>query len=133
MPYTFHRCEFSALDLISLLFQFFQKFFVTARLVRKDAVNHTAQLIAVAFFWRVKYTLLPLPVGLYFNHRQAVFQANQVTQPLHRKGGKPEIFEFPGSVQGSGIINNVVVDVRPVGVGSNDKSVLALQKRSANS
>ena len=57
-----------------------------------------------------------------------MFQTNQVAQPLHRKGGKPEIFEFPGSVQGSGIINNVVVDVRPVGVGGNDKSVLALQK-----
>ena len=57
-----------------------------------------------------------------------MLQTNQVAQPLHRKGGKPEIFEFPGSVQGSGIINNVVVDVRSVGVGSNDKSVLALQK-----
>ena len=57
-----------------------------------------------------------------------MFQTNQVAQPLHRKGGKPEIFEFPGSVQGSGIINNVVVDVRPVGVGGNDKSVFTLQK-----
>ena len=57
-----------------------------------------------------------------------MFQANQVAQPLHRKGGKPEIFEFPGTIQGGRIINNVVVDVRPVGVGSNDKSVLALQK-----
>ena len=57
-----------------------------------------------------------------------MLQTNQVAQPLHRKGRKPEIFEFPGSIQGSGIINNVVVDVRPVGVGSNDKSVFALQK-----
>ena len=57
-----------------------------------------------------------------------MFQTNQVAQPLHRKGGKPEIFELPGPIQGSGIINNVVVDVRPVSVGSNDKSVLALQK-----
>ena len=57
-----------------------------------------------------------------------MLQTNQVTQPLHRKGGKPEIFEFPGPIQGGRIINNVVVDVRPVGVGSNDKSVLALQK-----
>ena len=57
-----------------------------------------------------------------------MLQTNQIAQPLHRKGRKPEIFEFPGSIQGSGIINNVVVDVRPVGMGSNDKSVLALQK-----
>ena len=57
-----------------------------------------------------------------------MLQTNQIAQPLHRKGRKPEIFEFPGSIQGSGIINNVVVDVRPVGVGSNDKSVFALQK-----
>ena len=57
-----------------------------------------------------------------------MFQTNQVAQPLHRKGGKPEIFELPGPIQGGRIINNVVVDVRPVGVGSNDKSILALQK-----
>ena len=57
-----------------------------------------------------------------------MLQTNQVAQPLHRKGGKPEIFEFPSSIQGGRIINNVVVDVRPVSVGSNDKSVLALQK-----
>jgi hypothetical protein len=57
-----------------------------------------------------------------------MLQTNQVTQPLHCKGGEPEIFEFPGSVQGSRIINNVVVDVRPVGVCCNDKSVFALQK-----
>ena len=57
-----------------------------------------------------------------------MLQADQIAQPLHRKGGKPEIFEFPGPIQGSGIINNVVVDVRPVGVGGNDKSVFSLQK-----
>ena len=57
-----------------------------------------------------------------------MLQTNQIAQPLHRKGGKPEIFEFSGPVQGSRIINNVVVDVCPVGVCCNDKSVLALQK-----
>ena len=57
-----------------------------------------------------------------------MFQTDQVAQPLHRKGGKPEIFELSGPIQGGRIINNVVVDVRPVGVGSNDKSVLALQE-----
>ena len=57
-----------------------------------------------------------------------MLQTDQVAQPLHRKGGKPEIFEFPGSIQGGGIINNVVVDVRPVSMGGNDKSVFALQK-----
>ena len=57
-----------------------------------------------------------------------MFQTNQVAQPLHRKGGKPEIFELPGPIQGGGIINNMIVNVRPVGVGGNDKSVFALQK-----
>lgn len=128
LPYTFHRCEFSALDLISLLFQFFQKFFVTARLVRKDAVNHTAQLIAVAFFWRVKYTLLPLPVGLYFNRRQAVFQANQVTQPLHGQPRQQKVPEFTAAVQSRRVIDNVIVNMLPVGVRSNQKSILAFCK-----
>ena len=125
MPYTFHRCEFSALDLISLLFQFFQKFFVTARLVRKDAVNHTAQLIAVAFFWRVKYTLLPFPIGLLLNDGQLVFQANQVAQPLHCQRRKEKIPELSGAIQCRGVKNHMVVDVLSV---RHYKGVLALGK-----
>ena len=57
-----------------------------------------------------------------------MLQTNQITQPLHRKGGKPEIFEFPGPIQGGGIINNVVVNVLPVRVRCHHKGVLALGK-----
>ena len=35
------------------------------------------------------------------------------------------ILELPGAVQGGGIEDDVIVDMRPVGVGSNDKGVLA--------
>lgn len=105
-----------------------QKRFVILRLPRKDCVDDSAQAVTVTFLGRIDDALLPFPVGLVLDGGELMFQTNQVAQPLYCKGGKPEIFELPGSVQGSGIINNVVVDVRPVGVGGNDKSVLALQK-----
>ena len=119
---------FAALHLIVLLLQLLQKRFVILRLFYKDGVDDSAQAVTVAFFGWVDDALLPFPVGLVLDGGELMFQTNQVAQPLHRKGGKPEIFEFPGSVQGSRIINNVVVNVRPVDVGGNDKSVFALQK-----
>ena len=52
-----------------------------------------------------------------------MFQANQVTQPLHGQPGQQKIPEFPGAVQCGRVIDNVVVDVFPVGMSSDDKSI----------
>ena len=57
-----------------------------------------------------------------------MFQADQVTQPLHSQPGKEKVPEFSCSIQRSGVINNVVVDVFPVRVGGNDKRIFALGK-----
>ena len=128
LPCALHRCVLTTLHLIALLLQLLQKNFKVLRLLCKDGVDDSAQAVTVTFFRWVDDALLPFPIGLFLNDGQLVFQADQIAQPLYCKGGKPEIFELPGPIQGSGIINNVVVDVRPVSVGSNDKSVLALQK-----
>lgn len=42
---------------------------------------------------------------------QPVFQANHITESLHRQTGKKEVFEFPCGIQRGRIINNMVVNV----------------------
>ena len=125
---TLHRRVLATLHLIALLFQLLQKRFVIPRLFCKDGVDDSAQSVTVAFFRRVDNALLPFPIRLVLDGGELMFQTNQVAQPLHRKGGKPEIFEFPGPIQGGGIINNVVVNVLPVRVRCHHKGVLALGK-----
>lgn len=57
-----------------------------------------------------------------------MFQTNQIAQPLHRKPGQQKIPEFPGAVQCSRIVDDVIVNVFPVGMGRNDKGILAFCK-----
>lgn len=128
LPLALHRRVLATLHLVALLLQPLQKNFKVLRLLCKDGVDDSAQTVTVAFFGRVDDALLSFPIRLVLDGGELVLQADQIAQPLHRKGGEPEVAELLSTVQGGGIINNVVVDVRPVGVGSNDKSVLALQK-----
>ena len=39
-----------------------------------------------------------------------MFQANHIAEPLHRKTGKEEVFEFSCGIQRGGIINDMVVE-----------------------
>lgn len=128
LPLAFHRRVLATLHLIALLLQLLQKRFVVLRLLRKDGVNNSAQTVTVAFFGRVDDALLPFPVRLVLDGGQLVLQTNQVAQPLHRKSREPKVAELFSTIQSCGVENDVVVDVRPVCVGSDDKSVLALQK-----
>ena len=57
-----------------------------------------------------------------------MFQTNQITQSLHRKPRQQKIPEFPGAIQCSRIVDDVIVNVFSVGMGRNDKSILALGK-----
>ena len=57
-----------------------------------------------------------------------MFQTNQIAQPLHRKPGQQKIPEFPGAVQCSRIVDDVIVNVFSVDMGRNNKSILALCK-----
>ena len=71
-------------------------------------------------------SFLALPIRLRCNNGQTVFQANHITESLHRQTGKKEVFEFPCGIQRGRIINDMVVNVRFVDVGRNDESVFAL-------
>ena len=54
-----------------------------------------------------------------------MLQAQSVAYPLERQPGQKEIPELPGTIQGGRIEDDVIVDMRPVGVGGNDKGVSA--------
>ena len=99
---------FSALDLITLLFQFLQKIFVILGLFCKDAVDDATQPITIAFFGWIEGTFLPFPVGLYFNNRELMLQTNQVAQPLHCQRRKEKIPELSGAIQRCGVEDPVV-------------------------
>ena len=57
---------------------------------------------------------------------QIIFKANAVREPPHRTARADEVPELPGAVQRGRIVINVIVDVRLVCVGGNEKGVLAL-------
>ena len=100
----------ATLHLISILLQLLQKNFKVLRFFCKDGVNDSAQTVTVTFLGRIDDAILPFPIRLVLDGGELMFQADQIAQPLYCKGGKPEIFELPGPIQGSGIINNVVVN-----------------------
>ena len=58
---------------------------------------------------------------------EIVFQTYTVGEPTQGAGRAPEILVFPGAVQRGGVVINVIMNVRPVGVGGNEKGVLALR------
>ena len=57
---------------------------------------------------------------------QIIFKTNAVREPPHRTARADEVPEFPGAVQRGRIVINVIVDVRLVCVGGNEKGILAL-------
>ncbi len=56
-----------------------------------------------------------------------MLQTYPVRQPPEGKAGAEEIMEFPGAVKGRGIEIDVVVNVALVGMGADEKLVLAFR------
>ena len=52
-------------------------------------------------------SFLALPIRLRCNNGRPVFQANHITESLHRQTGKKEVFEFPCGIQRGRIINDI--------------------------
>ena len=57
-----------------------------------------------------------------------MFQANHITESLHRQTGKKEVFEFPCGIPRGRIINDMVVNVAAIDMSTDDKSVIAFEK-----
>ena len=60
------------------------------------------------------------------DHRQVMLQAYPVREPPQGCRRSEKIPEFPGIVQGGGIVVNVIMDVLAVCMGGNKKGVLSL-------
>ena len=61
------------------------------------------------------------------DHGQVIFQTDTIREPPHRPGRADEIPELVRTVQRSGIVVNVVVNVLAVCVGGDEKGVLTLR------
>ena len=57
---------------------------------------------------------------------QIIFKANAVREPPYRTARADEVTELPGAVQRGRVIINVIMNVRLVRVGGNEKGILAL-------
>ena len=68
-----------------------------------------------------------------FNDREPVFCADQVGELADCPIASDEIAELVCTVKGRGVPVNMIVNVCFVGVGANDKRMIAFKKRSANS
>ena len=56
-----------------------------------------------------------------------MLQTNHITEPLNSQPGKEEVVELPGAINGSGIINDMIVYMGFVDVSGNNESVFALR------
>ncbi len=56
---------------------------------------------------------------------QAVFKANPVGEPTHGPRRTDKIPKFPGTVKACGVVVNMIVDVMPVDMCGDKKSVIA--------
>ena len=77
----------------------------------------------------------PLVVGLalgfwVLHNGQAVFNAQGITQPPHGASAAPKVAELAGAVQRGGVPNDVIMDVRTIYVGADDKGMIVLGKAS---
>ena len=70
----------------------------------------------------------PFSIGLLFNNGKTMFYTDNIAYTLERQTGQMKINKFSLAVQCSGIKNNVVMDMRPVRMGSNDESMLSFGK-----
>ena len=76
-------------------------------------------------FW---HTTFPRKVRLRCNDGQSVFQTDEVAHFLKCETGTPEVSEFSSSVEPGGIEDDVIVNVRPVGMSRDDESVIAFRE-----
>ena len=60
------------------------------------------------------------------NIGQLMLNTHPVRQPPQGKAGADEIMELSGAVKGCGVVINVIVDVSPVCMGTDEKLILAL-------
>ena len=67
----------------------------------------------------------PMRLGIFHNG-VTILNADGIIEPPYRLGTAPKIAKLPGAIQRGGVPDNVVMDVRLVHMGTDNKSVIAL-------
>ena len=116
----------SILELKSHVSQSLNKAIKALWFLFQNSINSFTEIVTLGTLLGINSSFLTLPIRLGSNNGQTVFQANHIAEPLHRKTGKEEVFEFPCSIQRGRIINDMVVNMGFVDVGRNDESVFSL-------
>ena len=116
----------SILELKSHVSQSLNKAIKALWFLFQNSINSFTEIVTLGTLLGINSSFLTLPIRLGSNNGQTVFQANHIAEPLHRKTGKEEVFEFPCSIQRGRIINDMVVNMGFVDVGCNDESVFSL-------
>ena len=107
-----------------------QKHLEIFRLLRKRRVNGGTQQIALTGLCiATQPFVVALAVRLWIlNHRQPVLHTDKIAELPDSFGAAPEVAKFPRAVQRSGVPNNVIMDMLFVGVGTDDKGMVALRE-----
>ena len=105
-----------------------EEIFKVLRLSGEDPVDLIADMISQFWPLRVVCPLYPLTVRLRVNDGQSVLQADTVADLLQRHVRTMKIPELTPAVQGSRIEYDVVMNVRPVGMRSNNEGVSTFGK-----
>ena len=114
----------------AVLFQQAQQFLQAGRFLCQCPVDRLAQLLLVGGLGRVAQPLvvaLAAPLG-GLHDGVAVLDADGVAQAVDSTGAAPKVAELPVTLQRGGVPYNMVVGVRLVDVGTDDKSVFAFGK-----
>ena len=98
------------------------------KLLFENAVEIYSYLLAVAEHLFICRAFLPLAPGFFFNDRQTVFHTDNVTQAAEGVGGKEEITKLLIGGKVHRIKQNMVMNVGPVSMCGNGKSMLPLRE-----
>ena len=123
---TGKRDIFPITDLVSGLRQHCHKSVKALRLFGECAVDGSSKQIAVA---GLRVAAKPLVIAVtvrmwMFDHRELILHTDQVTEFSHCLSASVKIAEFTLAVEGGGVPNNMIVNMRFVCVGGNDKCVI---------
>ena len=121
------RLMLSILEDIAHRCQQLDQFVEVLGLLPKRLIDGGTEFVTVACPLGIHRSFHTLLAGLRRDDRQAMLQADHIAQSLNGKTGEEEVVELSGSVQGGGVINDVVMNVSLVDVGCHNEGVFALR------
>lgn len=116
----------AALDLVATFLQHPQQFVQRSGVLLQDEIYVVTDLVAYAR--RMRVICSPRSAGRWqrMDNGQAVFQTDMIADPADGVGCHEEILELALAVERCRIVDDVIVDVRAVGMRADEECVAAL-------